>query len=140
MTKTKLGISAALFSAIAYLCGYINFIAVVAVALVAVIWSEDDTAKKNSVQSLLLSCFFIVLNSIFGGLAMGYSSLISSVYEVNYDLANVLSKLNVFSGISTFLDVAKLVIFVILFFVALKGTVIKIPVINSLVSKHFPEN
>lgn len=139
MKQTKFGVSVGLLGALAYLCSYVSFLASIVFLIFALIWVQESEVKKNSVQAIILSFFYMVLTTILSYLGSGYSALISGTYSLNYSVGEFLAKVNIFPTLNTLLGIAWFVVFLILFFAALKGNVVKIPVVSKLVEKHIPD-
>lgn len=142
MEKTKFGVSAALLSMLCYFTGYFNFTACIILLIVALVWSESLTLKKNATQAAVLSVFFSLITLVMNWLSNSYMSIISKLFIEWFDLYNVyeiLAKGDIMGWLSGFITFVECVLMIIFVFMSLKGKVVKIPFISKMVNKHFGE-
>ncbi len=135
MEKTKLGISVALLSALAFLSGSLGITALVLVAGYILLREENKSLKKVAVGTIVLYLVFAAL-----GICIGLLDNIFDLFNVgNWMYGTTMYKItNGFtSTLSTLADIAEKVVFGLLALFALLGKEVKIPVVDKFVEKHF---
>ena len=140
MKFTKFGVSTALIGALGYFMGYFSLIPMTLLFIFVLYTNLDLTAKKNITQALTMSILFSVTLTVISFCSNGYLTLLDKVFVdifENYDLYEKLSNLNAFNGLSTIIAILEFVVMIYAVIVALKGKVVKLPIITKLVDKHF---
>jgi uncharacterized membrane protein len=136
MQKTRLGIPVGLLGAtIFFVCffgGYTSSIILVGYVL---LFEENAWLKRSAIRGAALLLGFSVLSALIG-LIPNAITLINSVFNVfggNFYISFVTNVINV---INNFLNVAERILFILLGIKALNQGTVKIPVIDSLVSRY----
>ena len=120
--------------------GYFSLIPMTLLFIFVLYTNLDLTAKKNITQALTMSILFSVTLTVISFCINGYVKLLDKVFVdifENYDLYEKLSNLNAFNGLSTIIAILEFVVMIYAVIVALKGKVVKLPIITKLVDKHF---
>lgn len=143
MEKTKFGVSAALLSMVCYFTGYMNFTACILMLILALVWSESVTLKKNACQAAVLSIFFELIGIVLGWLSKVYGTIINAIFGLLnklidlYEVKQWFLDYNAFDLLDKFLGFAECVLMIVFVILCLKNKVIKLPVITKLINKHF---
>lgn len=137
---TKFGISAALLSAICYFAGYTSFVTVALLLMFALMSDLDYSLKKNAAQAVIVAVIFSIAIRCFSALSTSYLDACNTIFIEWFDLAKVykvMIKLNLCSLLTSLLRLADFIVMIYASITALKGGVVKLPVITKLVEKHF---
>lgn len=139
----KLGVSVGLLSALAFFLSNYSMTACVILLAVILACGADAVLKKNALEATVLAVIISLVQTVLSFLSRTYSSIITfftdllgeSWYEV-YDVADVLRKLDFADSVYGFINFAYFIVTVVFIIIALKGGVVKIPVITKMVEKH----
>ena len=143
MEKTKFGVSAGLLSMICYFTGYTSLPASLLMLILALVWSESVTLKKNACQATVLSIFFSLLFTVLNWISGAYESLLNMIFGLFDELLDVSEVQqwfidnNGFDFLIGFLGFAEFVLMIVFVILSLKNKVVKIPLITKLIDKHF---
>lgn len=142
MKRTKVGLSAAFISSIAFFTGYISLPTCAVLFLIALAYSDSYTAKVNATQAFVLSVFVNVISMILGMLSGSYLSIIGSLsglfsewfrWHSAYD---VLSKFNIMGMLNSLIGIVAFVVMIIYAILSLKGKIVTVPIVSKFVDKH----
>lgn len=143
MEKTKFGVSAGLLSMICYFTGYTSLTASILMLILALVWSESVTLKKNACQATVLSIFFSLLFTVLNWISGAYESLLNMIFGLFDELLDVSEVQqwfidnNGFDFLIGFLGFAEFVLMIVFVILSLKNKAVKIPLITKLIDKHF---
>lgn len=143
MEKTKFGVSAGLLSMICYFTGYTSLPASVLMLILALVWSESVTLKKNACQATVLSIFFSLIFTVLNWISGAYESLLNMIFGLFDELLDVSEVQqwfidnNGFDFLIGFLGFAEFVLMIVFVILSLKNKVVKIPLITKFINKHF---
>ena len=143
MEKTKFGVSAGLLSMICYFTGYTSLPASLLMLVLALVWSESVTLKKNACQATVLSIFFSLIFTVLNWISGAYESLLNMIFGLFDELLDVSEVQqwfidnNGFDFLIGFLGFAEFVLMIVFVILSLKNKVVKIPLITKLIDKHF---
>lgn len=143
MEKTKFGVSAGLLSMICYFTGYTSLPASLLMLILALVWSESVTLKKNACQATVLSIFFSLIFTVLNWISGAYESLLNMIFGLFDELLDVSEVQqwfidnNGFDFLIGFLGFAEFVLMIVFVILSLKNKVVKIPLITKLIDKHF---
>lgn len=138
MDFKKIGISTALIGALCYFAGNSSFLAVIALLIFVLVTGMEENTKKNAVQAVILCVFFSIIYTILSACSGCYLDLVEQIYTAfdNYNVYNVLIKLNIFSGLRTIISILEFVVMILGFTGALKGKFVKFPITGKLAEKY----
>lgn len=143
MEKTKFGVSAGLLSMICYFTGYTSLPASLLMLILALVWSESVTLKKNACQATVLSIFFSLIFTVLNWISGAYESLLNMIFGLFDELLDVSEVQqwfidnNGFDFLIGFLGFAEFVLMIVFVILSLKNKVVKIPLITKFINKHF---
>lgn len=143
MEKTKFGVSVAFLSMLCYFTGYMNFTACILLLILALVWADSATLKKNACQAAFLSIFFDLIRLVLSWIAGIYGSVINFIFDIInnwvdlYELKSFLIEYSAFDGIVSLLGFVEWVLMIVLVILCLKHKTIKLPIISKIVNKHF---
>ena len=143
MEKTKFGVSAGLLSMICYFTGYTSLPASLLMLILALVWSESVTLKKNACQATVLSIFFSLIFTVLNWISGAYESLLNMIFGLFDELLDVSEVQqwfidnNGFDFLIGFLGFAEFVLMIVFVIISLKNKVVKIPLFTKLINKHF---
>ncbi len=142
MNFSKLAVSTALLSGLAYLLSYMGVTPIVLLFIFVLFADLEVSVKKNASQALFLSLFFSIFSVILSTLSNWYLNLVGGDWILTnaYSLYKVLSSLNIFSWLDGLLGLCEFVVMLLAFFTVVKGKDFKLPVITKFVDKHFEGN
>lgn len=142
MEKTKFGVSVAFLSMLCYFTGYMNFTACILLLVLALVWADSATLKKNACQAAFLSICFDLIRLVLNWIAGIYGSIINFIFDILnnwwdlYDLKSWLIEYSAFDGIVNILGFVEWVLMIVLVILCLKNKTIKLPLITKIVDKH----
>lgn len=136
MEKTKLGVSAGLVAAVAYLTALFGgYLIPVLIAGYVLICEQDAWLRKNAVKAVVLSICVSLLAALINLLpdAMDFVSSVINVFGFNFRLAFIDNVAAVFMNILRLLEK---VLFVVMGLMALKRKEIPVPGLDKLLEKN----
>lgn len=136
MEKTKLGISAGLLAAAVWFTGlFSGYLVMILLTGYVLLREENVWLKRTCVKAIALSvCFSLLLAMI--GILPDFLSIFNdllTILHLNFSTAVSSAALDI---LTTVIDIAETIIFVIFAFLALGEKEVKIPVIDDLINKH----
>lgn len=149
MKCEKMGISVALFSALAFVFGWYSLTMVLILMLAVICCSNNDTLRKNVMTAFMFSLLFwavtIVLNYISGAyinIVYKIGDLIlkffkSLAYSKVSNVEDWFIRFNIFSWIVKILNFAQFVLMIIFVIMSFKGKEVKAPIFANLASRAF---
>lgn len=137
MPKTRLGISVGLLgSAVFFSCFFSGYVAAILLAGYVLLFEENPWLRRSAVKGVALM-FGIALVSALVSLLPNLISFINSVLNLfEADSLQLLFIGKIVSIINSAMTVIEKVLFIVLGIKALNQGTIRIPVIDSLVSKY----
>lgn len=137
MQKTRLGISAGLLGAAIYFASFFGGYTVAIILGGYILLCEENAwLKKASVKAVALMFGFAVLTAVINLIpnAIGFIDNIFNVFGGDFYIAFVS---NIIELITSALAILEKVLFIVLGLKAFNQGTLTIPVIDSLVNKHF---
>lgn len=142
MQKTKLGISVGVLCAILFFVGFFGgWIPTLLIAGYILLNEENPWLKKTTIKAVMLMLLFAIVPAILN-LIPGLFDIITSTVLIFKDYLKgeffgILSDIErVISTINTIIYYAEKIIFLLLGFLALKQSTIKLPLIDDLLNKY----
>ena len=137
MQKTRLGISVPLMGLIVCLCGmFAGYTVAILVAGYILLAEENIWLRKTAAKVIALMLAFSVLSAIVGlipdvwGVIENFIGIFKEYFHVSF--------INrIFNFLSSVVSLARFFVFALLSYKALTQGTIKVPVVDTILNKHF---
>ena len=135
--KTKLGISCSLMCGALYFFGLFGgYVSLVLMAGYVLLCEQEVRVKRTAMKVVAICICF----SLIGGCVNVITYMLSALIDLFENAPNGLYQtMRVFNGFSSFISAVKNIFMILLGVFALLGKEIKIPVLDDLAKKQFPE-
>lgn len=139
----KFGVSVGLLSAIVFFAGYSSWLSCVLLLVAILAFASDDvTLKTNALSATVLSFVISIIQIVLRFFSNTYMKLMNTLaeafidVEVAYNVIDFIRDVDFADFLIGFINVVYFIVTIIFMLKAVKGSVVKVPVITSKISKH----